>query len=302
METKYLHYFLQICEDRSLSKASRNLYLSQQALSAVVRKLEEELQVPLFERSKSGMHPTEYGECLEEYARKIVRTLNETQDKINTLKSGHHDVLNIGMSFGVMSALPAHYINDFKQFHPEIELRFTEYQDTFCECSVLNEHEDLGFNIAPVDSELFSVRTVIRDKMCILVNEKNPFSQRTTVRFEELREEPLLLLNNNFKVRQIVNRKCREAGFEPRVELETMELILIHNFSGLKKGVGIGVDFIAHDMTHLRSVPFEPECPWEVCFIAKKGKRRSKAAQSFIRYVEQFACFCPGQDSDDPEL
>lgn len=300
MEIKYLHYFLQICENKSLSKASKNLHLSQQALSSIVRKLEEELEVPLFERSKSGMLLTEYGECLKEYAEKIVCMLTETHEKINALKSGYHEVLNIAMSFGVMSALPPHYIDDFKRLHPEIELRFTEYQDSFCERAVLNEHEDLGFSIAPIDSELFSVRTVIRDKMCILVNEKHPLALKSTVRFEDLREEPLLLLNNNFKLRQIVDRKCREAGFTPRVELETMELILIHNFSKLQKGVGIGVDFIAHDMAHLRSVPFEPVCPWEVCFIAKKGIHRSKAAQSFIRFAQQFACFCPAQDHNDP--
>ena len=299
METKYLHYFLQICENKSLSKASKNLHLSQQALSSIVRKLEEELEVPLFERSKSGMLLTVYGECLKEYAEKIVCMLTETHEKINALKSGYHDVLNIAMSFGVMSALPPQYMNEFKRLHPEIELRFTEYQDNFCERAVLNEHEDVGFSIAPVDPELFSVRTVIRDKMCILVSENHPLAQKTTVRFEELREEPLLLLNNNFKLRQIVNRKCREAGFTPLVALETMELILIHNFSRLQKGVGIGVDFIAHDMTHLRSVPFEPVCPWEVCFITKKGIHRSKAAQKFIRFAEQFGCFCPGQDRFD---
>jgi hypothetical protein len=119
--------------------------------------------------------------------------------------------------------------------------------------------------------------------MCILVNEKNPLSRETSVSFAELKGQPLQLLNKNLKSRNTFTGKCHEAGFEPRVALETMELILIHNFSRLNKGIGVGVDFIAHDVANVIPVPFEPECPGEVCTIVKKGKRPSQAAQCFLQ-------------------
>lgn len=295
METKYLSYFLQICEDKSLSKAARKLFLSQQALSIIVRKLEDELEIPLFERSKTGMQLTEYGVFFEEQARKVMNILGETIEKLDALKSGYRDVLNIGMSFGVMSALPPHYISAFQQLYPHIELHFTEYQDIFCEQAVLNEHENLGFSIAPVNSEQFDIHTIIRDKLCILVNVKNPLSRKIRVHFADLKDQAFLLLNKNFKLRNIFAEKCRQAGFKPRVVLETMELILIHNFSSLNKGIGVSVDFIAHDLANVVSVPLDPECPWEVCAITKKGKPLSKAEQYFLQYIKQFDCFCPAR-------
>jgi DNA-binding transcriptional LysR family regulator len=295
METKYLRYFLQICEDKSLSQAAKKLFLSQQALSTIVRKLEDELQIPLFKRSKSGMQLTEYGECLEKQACKLINTLEETSEKLDAIKNGHHDVLNIAVSFGVMSALPPHYISIFQQRYPHIELHFTEYQDTFCEQAVLDERVNLGFNIAPIDPVQFDIHTVIRDQMCILVNEKNSLSKKTVVHFDELKGQSFVLLNKNFKLRKTFTEKCRQAGFEPQVVLETMELILVHNFSRLNKGVGVGVDFIAHDLANVVPVPFKPECPWEVCVITKKGKRLPKAAQCFLQYIKQFDCFYPAR-------
>lgn len=297
METKYLSYFLQICKDKSLSKASKNLYISQQALSSIVRKLEAELQVSLFERSNNGMILTEYGEYFKNQACKIVDTINDTKQKLEALKSGYREILNIGMSFGVMSALPSSFISGFQKLYPHIELQFTEYQDTLCEEAVFNEHESLGFSIAPVNPERFDFHTVIRDKICILVNEKNPLSSKSSVCFEDLKDEQFLILNNNFKLRRIFNENCRKSGFEPHIALETMELILIHNFSKLNKGIGVSVDFIAHDIANVRPIPIEPECPWEVCTITKKGKHLSDAARRFIQYIEQFGCYYPAEET-----
>lgn len=295
METKYLRYFLQICEDKSVSKAAKNLYLSQQALSKIVRKLEDEFQIPIFERSKKGMLLTEYGECFKEQAAKMINILDETNQQLDALRRGHRDMLNIGMSFGVMSAFPPHYISNFQKLYPSIELQLTEYQDTFCEQAVWNEHESLGFNIAPIDSDRFNVRTVVRDKLCILVNRENALYEKEAVRFEDLKDEPVFILNNNFNLRRIFNEQCHKAGFEPHVELETMELILIHNFSRYNKGVGVSVDFITHDLADVKSIPFKPELPWEVCIITKKGKKLSPVEQCFLQYIEQFDCYYPGK-------
>ena len=296
METKYLRYFLQVCEDRNLSKAARKLYLSQQAVSVIIRKLEDEFQVALFERTSSGMELTEYGHCLYEWASQVVHLMDETYNSMETLRVSRQNILHIGISFGVMSALPPAFINNFQQKYPQIELRFTEYPDVQCEQAVLNDHEALGLSIMPVDHSQFNVYTIIRDYMCLLAHKDSAFYNRKSIEFKELSKETFLLLTQDFKVRQTFEKQCKLAGFTPHVLLETMELILIHNFSNLNRGMGIGVEFIAQDLPNIRPIRFKPDCPWEVCVISRKDKAHSEAAQRFIRYVKQLGCYYPGTD------
>lgn len=71
MDIRHIKYFLRLYMDRNISKASENLFLSQQRLSKVIKKLEEELGVLLFVRTTSGVEPTSYGEILKNHAVKI---------------------------------------------------------------------------------------------------------------------------------------------------------------------------------------------------------------------------------------
>lgn len=296
METKYLYYFLEVCKQKSLTKASRSLYITQQALSTIIRKLEVELGVSLFKRTKSGMVLTEYGEYLKTQAVKITELVNDTENKIEVLKKGYQVVLNIGVAFGVMSAMPSQLLSGFYRRFPNIALHITEYPDIFCEQAVLDEKENIGFSIAPIDSTKFETDTVIQDKMCILVNKENSLYHKQSVKFSDLQNQPILILNNNFKLRRIFNENCSKIGFKPHIVLETMELILIHNFCIHNKGIGVGVDFIARDMENVKPINFDPECLWKVNMIRKKGKTLTQAEEQFIKYIQSFECYYPAKD------
>jgi DNA-binding transcriptional LysR family regulator len=294
METKYLRYFLQVCEDKSLSSAARKLFLSQQALSSVIRKLEDRFGVTLFERAPNGMHLTEFGECLHGQAKKIISLVDETYGKIEILKADRRDTLSFGMSFGVMSALPQNYFVNFQKKHPDVELHFTEYPDTLCEKAVLDDREQIGFDIAPINGSLFDTHPIVRDRFCILAHINGRFYDLPSVPVAALAGEKFLLLDRKFKLRALFEAKCRESGFDPQCALETMELVLIHNFSSLDRGVGVGVAFIARDIPNIRPVPFEPDWPWEVCLITRKGRQHSETARCFLRYAKTVDCYYPG--------
>ncbi|GLB31522.1 LysR family transcriptional regulator [Lacrimispora amygdalina] len=286
MKIEHIKYFLEICNCKSISKASKNLYLSQQALSSAVKRIETDLGVELFIRNQSGMILTPYGESFKERAIKIIQHMESISSDFEQIRKKEQQILNIAMSFGVISALPEGYINNFKLLHPDIILNITEYQDLPCEEAILNEHEDIGFNIAPIDETSFDCQTILKNRMCILVSKDNPLSQNVEIDFHQLKNEEFLLLNNNFKLRHNFVKKCKEAGFNPKISLETMELILIHNFSRLNKGIGVGVHFIGMDIADVKAIPFKnPDCTWEVCVIIKKNRPLTPAMKCFLDYI-----------------
>ena len=69
MNTNDLKYFLAICQERSLAQAAKNLYLTQQGVGKIVKRLEDEFGVPLLLRTSAGIELTVYGALLEQRAR-----------------------------------------------------------------------------------------------------------------------------------------------------------------------------------------------------------------------------------------
>ena len=186
MEVKQLKYFLQICKDGSFSKASKNLYITQQGLSKAIRNLEEEIDAPLFYRMENGSVLTEYGEYLKNEAVYIVKELEKISDGIKKIANGNEGRLKIGASFGVISAISPDIITDFRKVYPNIDLDIKEYPDSRCEDAVLKGEVDLGLTIAEVDKNKFNSKIIKTEKLCALVNKQNPLSKKSGIEFEDL--------------------------------------------------------------------------------------------------------------------
>lgn len=295
METKYIKYFLQICNERSFSKAAQNLYISQQGLSAIIQRMEKEFEIPLFQRSHHGTEPTPYGLYMRDRLEEIQKIEHDMKNTLNSMKQGYVSILKVAVSFGVISGLPENYLDDFEKQYPKIQLQLTEYDDAECENALLQGRADLGFTIAPVDHMGFHTHTIVKDRMCALVHENHPLSAKNEIEFYDLKDAALLLLSNKFKLRRIFDQKCELAGFIPNVKLETQELVLIHNFSRMNKGIGIGVYFIGNDLANVKTIPFaDPECTWEVCACLAKKKTLTPAITSFWNYILSKPCASPG--------
>ena len=120
------HYVYEIYKERSFSRAAQNLYISQPSLSARIKKIEQQLGAPLFDRSTSPLRLTQIGEAYIKAAEEIFQLEQQMENYINdlnTLKSGH---LSIGGSnLFAAYALPP-IITHFREKYPDIKIQLTE--------------------------------------------------------------------------------------------------------------------------------------------------------------------------------
>lgn len=286
MEVKQLKYFMQVCEDGSFSKASKNLYITQQGLSKAIRNLEEEINASLFYRVGNGSTLTEYGEYLKNESTYIIKELDRISDGIKKIANGNEGKIKIGASFGVISSISYDIITEFQSIYPNIELDIREYPDLKCEEAVLKGEVDLGFTIADVDKNLFNSKIIKTEKLCALVNEKNPLSKNTEIDFQNLKNEKIISINKEFKLYHNFVNKCIEHGFKPDIVLTTQEMILVHNLSRLNKGIGISVYFFMNDIANVKVIPFkDPSFSWQICLITKKERFMPNITKRFIDYI-----------------
>ena len=113
-------YVYEVYREKSFSKAAQNLYISQPSLSARIKKIEDRIGFPLFDRSTSPLQVTEVGEVYIEAAEEIYRIEQRVENYINnltTLKTGH---LSIGASNLFAAYILTPLITQFKQKYPEV--------------------------------------------------------------------------------------------------------------------------------------------------------------------------------------
>ncbi|WP_102346147.1 LysR family transcriptional regulator [Bacillus sp. Marseille-P3661] len=286
MDIKQIKYFLQICESKSFSKAAQHLYITQQGLSKAIKVLEEELEVPLFYRTKAGILLTEYGECLRSKSQNILKESNILMDEMDKLKGSNNSIINVAFAFGVLNALPTNFVTTFRDKYPNIQLNIKEYPDYDCEETIRNEKADIGFTISPIDSIDMDYSVIKSEKVCLLVNKKNPLSEKAFVDFGEIKNEKIIIVNENFKTYHNFISRCRKAGFEPNIDLSTMELILVHNLSIANCGVGVSVESVSNQIPNVNVVRFKDEnFTWEICLTTKKGKSLTAATKKFMKYT-----------------
>src|SRR5712692_9310990 len=120
MELAQLEYFLKVVEEGSFSKAAERVFRTQPAVSIAIRRLEEEIGAPLFERSQKTPALTEVGELVYDYAKRILSLRDQTFDAVSETKSLQRGRVRIGANESTSLYLLPHLILDYRALYPNV--------------------------------------------------------------------------------------------------------------------------------------------------------------------------------------
>lgn len=288
MNIKDLNSFLQICKEKSITKAAKTLYISPQGLSKTIKNLEKELGAALFLRNTNGIEITECGYILEKKAKEILAELEGIRTDINHIKESVKGKIRLISSYGVLRYLTPDYIMEFRKENPNIGLSYEEYPDVCIDKKIYEEEGDIGFAIGPVDLKKFDAIPLKTFQLKLLVNKKNSLSGKKAIKYTDLINENLIIESNKFKLHEIFIQRCSEEGIKPNILFETNGFSLCHKLCKENKGVSITVDFINKDMkeNNVTVVPFEDKkCIWTIYLIKKREKNYEECIEIFKKFV-----------------
>lgn len=290
MKILQIQYVLKIAELQSFSKAAKELYISQPSLSQHIFRLEEQLGVPLFDRTTMPLKLTYAGECYVEKARQILnlnnQLLREIED-ITTFKKGRL-ILGVPLFSGAF-LLPV-ILPMFHQKYPGIELVIIEKTSSDLEQSVLKEEVDFAIFNTPSHSEGIVCETILTEEIMLAIppDRKSPLNY--SVNLSELKDKHFILLRRESTLRQIVNEYFKLAGFNPRIFIESRNIITV---SQLVKA-GSGITFIPETIAYFSGIPrnflhhIEGSVQsWNLVLTYKKGRYLSKLDQAFITVAKE---------------
>ena len=227
MVIKQLVYLLALARERHFGLAAERSHISQPTLSAAIRQLEDELQVPIVERGNRFIGFTPEGERVLGYARRIVADCDALRQDLSEMRQGLTGHLRIGV---VPSALPivSRITGPFAVSHPRVSVSIMSL--TSIEIQKQIDEFALDIGLTYLDNEpITRMRTLplYREHYILLTPADGPFAGRETVTWAEAADVPLCLLSPDMQNRRIVDRVFKSVDKAPHPTLETNSIVTL---------------------------------------------------------------------------
>ena len=196
--------FLHAARHLSFSVAARKTFISQPAVSARIKRLEDYFGVELFERTPAGLRLTGPGKTFFDYAQRLEQLVTEAERAVKDISEGDDVHLYIG---GNRSATSFLLLAHFSEACPDVRIR-TELQSP----DQLLERLSFGFLDAvivehAVDAERFHVIPLVKDEVVVVCRPDHPFAERGRITIEELCGQPLVTNSPNSGTRQMLRER-----------------------------------------------------------------------------------------------
>ncbi|WP_169568565.1 LysR family transcriptional regulator [Sneathiella limimaris] len=220
MDLYQLRYFLAVVETRNFSRAAERAFVSQPTLSAGIKKLETELGVDLFHRSKRDIALTEAGNRFLPRARSIIYECNAAkQEAVGRPQSRR-------LQIGIHRVLPISHVSsllaDFRKTHPTVQLALKEGNTEQLE-NLLNEGRiDVAITIPPETSGLLDYQRLFTSKCMLAVSKSHPLSGKNSVSLKQLDRQDFVHRSHCITETE-VTRTFARAGVRPHIVLRTDE-------------------------------------------------------------------------------
>ncbi len=290
MDLHQMEYFVAVCDYGGITPAAEALFLTPQALSKSIRKLEEELAAPLFSREKSGLALTPVGEKALEEIRRLTNEYHTVALRLKHISAQEKGRIRLACAFSVPNALPLEKLRE--DLRPNgLYLDLMELPDLLAEEMVQREVVDLGLTIGlPQNPELFQCTFLRRFRLCAVVNRRHPFSSRNSISVRDLAGEKVITKSPYFNSYHIIEQEAQRQGIKLSYALQSPDEIRFLQLIENNEGIGVGITFmgvpelfIARDAVLL---PFEEELPWEIYLITRKGHYLSPTVQKLAERLK----------------
>ncbi len=204
----------------NLTKAAEKLHISQPALSSVIKQIEEECGVQLFRHRANSISITDEGIVLQQ---EIQPILDRYQHLERLLASGKLDrnYVHIGLSPLRGNTVMPDIAAQFQRKNSDVQLIITEGGTPYLyENLDLNKFDLIITSKKPGFSEedweqspLYGHIPLKELYMVLAVSTENPLSEKSTVTWQDIVQEPLILLNNTYSQKQLISRQLAQAGY-----------------------------------------------------------------------------------------
>jgi DNA-binding transcriptional LysR family regulator len=239
LDSERLAAFQAVARSGGFSRAARLLHKTQPAISQAIRALEEDVGERLFVRTGRGSRLTAAGEVLLEHVEESFAALARGQARLEARRTLVEGELVIGTSDTNACYVLPPVLAAFRERYPGVEVRLSNRPSPVTEEQVLAHDVDLGFVTLPAASAgLSTERMVVREDVAIFAP-GHALARRKRIRFEELLDSPLLLLDRGARTRAFIDERLKAHPGRAHVAMELASIEVVKRLVALGFGVSV---------------------------------------------------------------
>lgn len=284
-----MNYFVEIARQESFTNASKKLYICQSALSKAIKTFESELDIILIDRTSKTFKLTPEGQLLYENGTIALKVINEQLTKLQDSISLEKGNIKVGVPPVISTIYFTSTIQEFRNMYKNINLSVIEAGANTVKDKVEKGEIDIGVVILPFSSQDFNITSVFMSDNVVVVHKNHPLASKKEVSFSEIKDEPLIILNETYMLHDRIKALCAKAGFEPNIICSSSQWDFIAEMVALNQGITILPRPILSKF-HSKNIRLltikDPEFPWNIALIVRKDKYVSKAIKLFIEFVK----------------
>ena len=288
MNLRYVETFICVAECSSFRRAAELLHRSQSAVSVHVRQLEEELGVPLFDRTTRRVALTAEGRTLLARTKAVVAELRSVADELREASGVRGGTVDIGVTPSLCAAVLPAALAEFSTLYPRVTVRVHEAVARGLYEAVRQRKTDFAVGPAVPGLKDFDYRTLGREPLLAVLPPDYPLQGRDAVPVKELFARPMLAMPVGTYLRRVLEDTATARGerFHPRLEFGSFAALLAQVAAGLGTSIvpALAIPPEWRDRVQVARVR-APALAWDSCILRLKGKRLSPPASRLADLV-----------------
>jgi LysR family hydrogen peroxide-inducible transcriptional activator len=207
-----LEYIVAVDTFRHFGRAAENCFITQPTLSMQIKKLEEDLEVVIFDRSKQPLIPTDVGRRIIDQARIV---LQESQ-KINNIIKDHKNLISGELKIGIIPTLAPYllplFIGNYKRKYPNINIKLHELTTANIIDHLNRDLLDVGILVTPLKEDRILEKPIFYEGMLLYLHEDHPLTAKPNIKLKDIATPDLWLLSDGHCFRDQVINLCSFKG------------------------------------------------------------------------------------------
>ncbi len=268
-----------------LTRAADQMFITQSAVSVLIRQLEEALGIRLFDRTSRTLRPTAAAEEILPTAERMLRDLESIKVGAKELTGRERGQLRFAATPSIAAAMLPPLIAEYKALYPNIAVSMDDAAPDQLTPAMFAGDIEFGIGTLSDRPEGIALRCLVRDHLCAICLKGSTLAKRRKVTWEDVIEHPWITVKSSSGIRHLIDETLHTLGVRKTVQFEVSYMTTGLSMAAAGLGVAIFPGVLLGSFPHPDLVARKLECPVvtrDVHLITRTEHSLSPAAESFI--------------------
>ncbi|MDP9603771.1 LysR family transcriptional regulator [Variovorax sp. NFACC27] len=282
---RQLRAFLAVYQLKKLSAAAQRLFVTQSAVSMLIRQLEEGLDTRLFDRTTRSLKATAAAEQMMMTVERILRDVDSLSNDFRELATLERGRVTLAITPTLAAFLLPDAMRAFNEQHPGVRVLVNDCAPDQFVSRIIGEHVDFGIGTPERPGPEVEVQRLMRDHLAVVCRDDHPLAKARVVRWSDLGGHPVITVRPGYGVRPLIDGTAAEAG----VALDVVNEVSFLSTAIWMTAAGMGASIMPSAFARAEADPSlvikvlsSPRVARDISIVTKRGHSLSAAARAFI--------------------